>query len=457
MRFWNNLIPYGDHNFRRNYALHLGNGALTALGDAMTNNVVMTSFASQLTSSNVVIALLVLMKDGGWFLPQYFVAPWAERLPLKLQIYRGTTAIRMATWAAIVLMTLFIPDRSTLLWAFFAGITFIAMASGVAGLPWQLATAKIIPAEKRGSLFGMRQFLGSILGLAGGAAIALILSGNLGLDFPRNYALIFALSALFMLGGYALFGMVVEPPDPPLKTVTSLGALFGRARAILSGDPRYRAFLLLRSLLFLGNASVPFITVYARRAHGAGDAYFGLVAVVTLVVGLLANLLWGRLSERRGNRFVLGVVGACGAATCASLVGLAVAGLANETAQALLIAPFILSTMATTGIGVVGSPMLMDITPANDRVHYFGLTNTLLGVVMLATAGVGAIADGFGFASLFGVCAASFLGALACVRLLSRSDQIANQKGPASAALSPLQAGSVSDAKEMVDDSEIGV
>jgi len=76
--------------------------------------------------------------------------------------------------------------------------------------------------------------------------------------------------------------------------------------------------------------------------------------------------------------------------------------------------------------------------------------------VMLATAGVGAIADGFGFASLFGVCAASFLGALACVRLLSRSDQIANQKGPASAALSPLKAGSVSDAKEMVDDSEFG-
>jgi sugar phosphate permease len=55
-------------------------------------------------------------------------------------------------------------------------------------------------------------------------------------------------------------------------------------------------------------------------------------------------------------------------------------------------------------------------------VHYFGLTNTLLGVVMLATAGVGAIADSFGFAGLFGVCAASFVGALACVRLLRRAD-----------------------------------
>ena len=106
MKLWNNLIPYGDRVFRRNYALHLGNGALTSLGDAMTNNVVMTSFASQLTSSNVVIALLVLMKDGGWFLPQFFVAPWAERLPLKLQIYRGTTALRMATWAALVVVVL---------------------------------------------------------------------------------------------------------------------------------------------------------------------------------------------------------------------------------------------------------------------------------------------------------------------------------------------------------------
>jgi sugar phosphate permease len=51
-----------------------------------------------------------------------------------------------------------------------------------------------------------------------------------------------------------------------------------------------------------------------------------------------------------------------------------------------------------------------------------------LGVVMLATAGVGAIADGFGFASLFGVCAASFAGALVCVRLLSRADIRNNKK-----------------------------
>lgn len=414
------MIPYGDKVFRRNYALHLGNGAFTALGDAMTNSVVMTSFATQLTTSNVLVALIVLVKDGGWFLPQFFVAPWAERLPLKLQIYRGTTALRMATWAVIILMTVFIPDRSTLLWAFLAGMSCISLASGIAGLPWTLATAKIIPGEKRGVLFAKRQFLGSVLGVAGGAAIALILSGQLGLDFPLNYALIFALSALFMLGGYALFGMVIEPPDPPVKTATSLRALLDRGRTIVAGDARYRAFLLLRSLLFLGNASVPFVTVFARRALGAGDAYLGIIAVITLVVGLLSNLLWGRLSARHGNRFVFGVVAVCGAVTCLGLIALSLSDIPAQAGQIILIAPFILSTMATTGIGVVGSPMLMDVAPANDRVHYFGLTNTVLGVVMLATSGVGAIADAAGFVGLFAVCGVSFLGALACVRLLGR-------------------------------------
>ncbi len=427
MRLVKNLIPYGDAAFRRNFKLHLGNGAFSAFAESFTNsNVVMTSFASQLTSSNVLVALMVLTMDAGWFLPQFFIAPWVERVRHKAAIYRGTTVLRFVAWSVLVALVWFSTDKASLLLPFFACICFISLSSGVAGLPWTLVTAKIIPASKRGYLFGMRQFLGSLLGLVGGGVLAYILSGQLGLVFPQNYGLIFGIAGASFMISYVMFGFVTEPPDPPVTAPISLGVQLQRARKTLVTNSRYRIFLLLRSLLFIGGASAPFVTVYARRARGAGDSYFGLIAIVSVVVGLIANLAWGRLSERHGNRFVLGAAGVCGAAAGLSLLGLIAAQVPDGVAQAAMILPFVLSTLATTGIGVVGSPMLMDIAPADDRVHYFGLTNTLLGVVLLSTSGVGLIADAFGFGALFGVCAASFLGAIACVRLLRRADKLEN-------------------------------
>ncbi|MBX7213622.1 MAG: MFS transporter [Thermoflexales bacterium] len=418
MRLWNAIIPYGDRVFRRNFALNVGNGALSALGDAFTNSVVMTSFVSQLTSSNVLVALLVQIKDGGWFLPQFFIAPAVERAPLKIVLYRRTTMLRVVAWALIVAMALLITDKGALLIGYSVCISFVALSAGMAGLPWQTITAKIIPARHRGHLFGMRQFTGSILGIFGSAMLALILSGGMGLTFPRNYALIFGLAAISFLVAYAMFGRSIEPPDPPVATQTSLRSMVNHAGTILRTNSRYRAFLVLRGLLFLGNASVPFITVYARRGLGADDGYIGAIAVLTIVVGLLTNLMWGRIVDRLGAPRAGGFIALSGLAATLIVAALALARPDPQLALLLLLVPFSLSTMATTGIGVVGSPMLMEIVPADDRVRYFGLTNTVLGLLMLSTSAVGAIGDQSGYGALFAICAVAFLAALFFARRL---------------------------------------
>ena len=77
----------------------------------------------------------------------------------------------------------------------------------------------------------------------------------------------------------------------------------------------------------------------------------------------------------------------------------------------LLVASVVLAGVCGSGLNVSILPLMMDIAPADDRPLYFGLNNTALGITMLLTTPIGLIADGFGFAALFGFCGVCFLAA----------------------------------------------
>ena len=52
--------------------------------------------------------------------------------------------------------------------------------------------------------------------------------------------------------------------------------------------------------------------------------------------------------------------------------------------------------------------MVMEIAPPAERSTWFGLTNTLIGIIMIATSIIGVIIDVFGYAAMFGVCGVAF-------------------------------------------------
>jgi len=99
--------------YRRNFVLHVINGALSGLGDAlMDSRLIITAFLSQLTTSNVLIGLIAPLRDTGWFLPQLFITGLVERAPVKLDVYRATTVARAITWG-LLLAAVFTSDALT--------------------------------------------------------------------------------------------------------------------------------------------------------------------------------------------------------------------------------------------------------------------------------------------------------------------------------------------------------
>src|SRR5437870_3413806 len=97
-------LPQQERIFRTNFVLHLMNGAFSGFSDALTSStIVMTAFLSQLTTSNILIALLSPLRDAGWFLPQFFLAPWIEHTRRKVTAYRAGTLFRLGAWIALVI------------------------------------------------------------------------------------------------------------------------------------------------------------------------------------------------------------------------------------------------------------------------------------------------------------------------------------------------------------------
>jgi MFS family permease len=395
---------------RLNFVLHVLNGGLITFAEALASPaLIMTAFLSQLTTSNVLIGLMAPMRDAGWFLPQLFVAPWVERQSRKVNAYRAGSVFRLGFWGLLVLSAFVIQDHDWLLLAVFVSSVLFSVVAGLAGLPFLVLTAKVIPPDRRGLVFGLRAFIGGALGIAAGGLVAFVLSGQLGLTFPQNYALVFAFALVAYAASYTALGLVREQPDvvpahstPPLQNLR-------RAWAVARADRRFQGFLLLRIAQLAGTACVPFLTVYAKRVLNVSDSFIGSLVSITLASSLLSNIVWARLSDRRGNRLVMLIGNGMGVLFCA-LAALAVvqADLEPAAAQAVLMALFALSGALTAGINLASVPLMIESSAPEQQSLYFGLSNTVLGVVLLLTSLVGLIVDRFGYLGLFVFCGLAF-------------------------------------------------
>jgi MFS family permease len=409
---------------RRNFILHVLNGVLFFISEAFTDpNLVVTAFLSQLTPSNVLIGLLAPLRDTGWFLPQLFISPWVERQPVKVRVYATVTYFRSAGWILLVISMFLIDDLNVLLIAFFACMLLISLSAGFAGLPYMTVTQKVIPKDRLGLLFGLRLFIGGGLSILASGMVGVVLAGNvfgLTLRFPDNYALLFAIATVFFIAGCVMFTFIKEKPDEVPAKATPMKTQFSRAGAVLKGDPRFLKFLSMRIALMFALTSIPFVTVYAKRELQVSDATIGALVPVALIAGLLSNLIWARINDRRSSRVVLAMCSIFGLVLCSIALALVQLG---SSVIVLLPAAYALGGIITSGIGVSTTPQMIEIVPAGQGPLYFGLLNTLLGIAMLFTSLVGLLVDHFGYTALFLFCMLCFSIALERVFRLRQSTQ----------------------------------
>ena len=408
------LSATARRHLRRNFRLGLVNGAFYNLSRSLLDpSLVLTWLASQLTSSNFLIGLVVPINQGGWFLPQLLISGYLQGRERKLPLYVAMSAPRAICWASMALALFLIPDRAVLLILFYTLLTAYSLGEGLAGLSFMDFVAKAIPSTRRGAFFGWRRFLGGVLALGGSLVVKYVLDERRGLAFPDNFGILFTLSFLAISGAMISFGLFVEPVEPVLNQSVALLGQLKRALDLPRRDDNYGRLLVVQFLARGAGMATPFYIVYAQRALGVSAGMVGVYLTWATLAGIVSTLIWGRLSDQRGNRGVILLVGLVGLATplAALLIPWLVRGQPSVAAQAFAIV-FVLSSIFQMGLPIGYHNYLLDIAPAEDRPLYIGLANTLTGLTVLASAIGGLIVDLTGLAVLFWLAAAFYAGSL---------------------------------------------
>jgi MFS family permease len=394
-----------QREIRRSFAFGIVNGAMFSLAETLIDPpLVLTWFVSRLTTSNLLIGLVSPLGDAGWFLPQVLLAPALQKMRRKMPMYVLGAITRVSAWAALVVAVWLVRDPFWLLAVFYALYALARLTACLSGIPFFDIVAKAIPARRRGSFFAWRQLVGGVLSLGGGWVVKAVLN-HPGLHFPTAHALLFTLYTLALAISLASFIGVREPPGIASDGRLTLASQLRRALQLVRENGTYRRYIAAQVCLALGGIALPFYGLYAKVALGAPEGMVGIYVAVRSAAALVANLPWGRLSDRHGNRLVLRVMSAGSGLTVLTALGLvALMGVlpwSGPWLPYLALPLFILDGAVRPAGMIAGNNFLIELVPEAERPLYLGFFNTLMGIAVLVSGLGGLLVDAFGFSGLF--------------------------------------------------------
>jgi MFS family permease len=397
--------------YHRNFAFGVGNGSFSLLAETLIHpSIVLALFVSQITDSNILVGLVPAMAAGLWFLPQLIGAAITQGRERQLPFVFHSTLIRTLIIGLLGVIGFLVGSEepsSLLLW-FFVLYTIYNLVGGFANVPTLELSARIIPATRRGLFFSQRSFWGGILGFMAG----FLIQGILGQTdtFPTNFALLFF--AAFCALGFATYftAMMQETEHESSGHRQSFAGHLADAPRLFN-NAAFRRFLSFRVALSLSAIADPFYVVYVQQQLGAPAEIIGLYIVGMTVARFGSNLIWSKLVDFKGNRFVLQL---------AALMRLGIPLIA------LLLPPlygwdpfldrapggedsmfyvfgliFVLYGAALSAQALANLTYVMDVAEPDQRPAYFGLTNTILGFVAFVPVLGGIMVDAFSFEFVF--------------------------------------------------------
>lgn len=295
---------------RRNYLLGIVNGSLFFLFNAFIDlDVVLPGFAWELTGGHPLwIGVLVSLIGMGWFWPQLFLAPMLATQPRLLPAYRLSAVVRFLGLGAAALLAW---KADALAPAVALGLIALCYAlyssgGGLSIIPFMTIVSDSVPPNWRGRFFGARYLIGGLMAFGAGFVVKWLLSEASGHDFPRNYALMFAIGVAIAVPSMLAFCLVEEPPRAPQRRRMPVLQELRRGLRLAQRNRNFRRLLVTRGLRSLAlGLTTPFIVPYALDTLGVTAAAVGLFLGAKVLTYSLSNILWSRVGDQHGNRRLL--------------------------------------------------------------------------------------------------------------------------------------------------------
>ena len=381
----------------RNAGLHLVSLTATKTADGLLDPKLVLPFLLQSVGApSAAIGFLVPVREALALLPQILVAHRVRAMQRRKWVWCVGTAIEAAALVAMV-ATLLTLEGSSAGWAVVTLLAVFALGRSLASVSYKDVLGKTVSKTRRGTVSGAAGSIGAAIVLAYGIALA---SGLLPIETTTLLVGLGMAAALFGLAAVAFAGLVEEAGATD-GARSGWTAIFKDGRKTFE-DREFRLFVASRALLTPTALAPPYLLLSAGQDGERTLATLGSFVIAWALAAILGSYVWGSLSDRSSRKvLILSALAGCIVLAVAALL----ASLSATASFWPFAAPFAFFVLMLSYQGVrQGRKIhLTDMSEADDRAIYTAVSNTTIGVVLVAMGAFGFVADAFGPAVVLGV------------------------------------------------------
>lgn len=396
----------------RNFLTHVVSLAATKTGDGLADpKLVLAWLLGTLGAPAAAIGMLVPVRESLALLPQLLIAPYVRSQARRKWVWTTGSIVQGVAVLAMGFAALSL-DGARAGWTIIALLALFALARSACSVSYKDVLGKTVDKGVRGTATGTAGSVAAALVLAFGVILSL---GLLPLDVGTIAAVLLLAGAVW-IGAGLVFSILKEEAGAS-EGGAGLAAVLSQLH-YLKEDPDLRRFLLTRGLLTATALAPPFMLALAGESGERTLDTLGPFVIASALAGMVGSYVWGRLADR-SSRQVLMLAGLIGALATGGVAGAAWLGLGVASSPLAMAGALFVLMLAHQGVRLGRSTHVVDMADEDSRAAYTALSNSIIGLVLLAGGAFGLIAGIIGHAGVLGLFALMCLAAIAAGARLS--------------------------------------
>ncbi len=373
----------------RNFFAYLVANFLGKVADELSSaRLVLPWLLGAIGTPAAFVGFLVPIREAGVLLPQLAVAAYIRSLPKRKGVWllgASLSAFALA-FMALSITTL---DGVAAGWAVLALVTLFSLARGLCSVSAKDVLGKSVSKTRRGALMGYSAAAAGVVTLLIGGYVELFGGRKLGGDFFM--AMLLGAAVIWLLA-IAAFTAIREEPGSTEGGANAIATAL-RSLSLLKTDRTLRRYVIARALLLSAALAPPFYVLLAQQ-RSASVTGLGLLIIASGLAASLSAPVWGRMGDRSSRRVMIIASLAAGVTGLLTwLLDSAGAPIMNNPWTYALL--FLLIAVFHSGVRLGRKIYLVDMASQDTRSTDVAVSNTVIGVAMLAGGAVGVLADLF--------------------------------------------------------------
>jgi hypothetical protein len=376
-----------------NYGVHISSLSLTKVGEGLADpKLVLAWLLDAIGTPTWALGLLVPVRESLAMLPQLAISASIRQRPIRKPVYVFGCLVQGAAIIGFGLLGWFAQMFSGALLGIIA-ITLIAifaLGRSLCSISFKDLLGKTVDIGRRGTVSGTAGTIAAIATLLVAVSYSF---GWISLTIPVVAAMVTLGGACWLIAAL-IFSFIREEPGSTTGGINGLAAVIAQL-GLLRSDSQLRRLIGARALLLSTALAPPFYIALSSETAVSGLGTLGSFMIAAAAASLLSTYVWGRFSDK-SSRLVL--VLAAILATLTNLVTAFVALSMPTILEQSLFLPALLFVLmiAHQGVRLGRSVHVVDMADRDSRATYTALSNSVVGLILLAAGIFGVIAQWLG-------------------------------------------------------------